>query len=149
METSRLKELIELMDRNQLEELEVVDGDQRIRLRKRPEKVREVVSMSTLHAPAGSVVPAPVETPASDAAAFDPAKAIQSPMVGTFYRSSGPDAEPFVEVGDQVQEGQVLCIVEAMKVMNEVKADRTGVVESVLLDDGNPVEFGQPLFLFS
>ncbi len=70
-------------------------------------------------------------------------------MVGTFYRSPGPDADPFVEVGDQVQEGQVLCIVEAMKVMNEVKADRTGVVESVLLDDGNPVEFGQPLFLFS
>lgn len=150
VETSRLKELIELMDRNQLEELEVVDGDQRIRLRKRPEKVREVVSMNTLQVPTGSVVPAPVDAPASDAAAaFDPAKTIQSPMVGTFYRSSGPDADPFVEVGDQVQEGQVLCIVEAMKVMNEVKADRTGVVESVLLDDGNPVEFGQPLFLFS
>jgi acetyl-CoA carboxylase biotin carboxyl carrier protein len=150
VETSRLKELIELMDRNQLEELEVVDGDQRIRLRKRPEKVREVVSMNTFQAPPGSVVPAPAETAASDtAAAFDPAKVIQSPMVGTFYRSPGPDADPVVEVGDQVQEGQVLCIVEAMKVLNEVKADRTGVVESVLLDDGNPVEFGQPLFLFS
>ncbi|MDE0959457.1 MAG: acetyl-CoA carboxylase biotin carboxyl carrier protein [Planctomycetota bacterium] len=150
METSRLKELIELMDRNQLEELEVVEGDHRIRLRKRPERVREVVSMTAVPTPTGSAVPTSVETTGSVVEpAMDPAKVIQSPMVGTFYRSPGPDAEAFVDVGDQVQEGQVLCIVEAMKVMNEVKADRAGVVDSVLLEDGNPVEFGQPLFLFS
>ncbi len=150
VETSRLKELIELMDRNQLEELEVVDGDQRIRLRKRPESTREVVSVSTNPAaapPPGSVA-AQGEVVAA-APGVDPELTIQSPMVGTFYRSAGPGTEPFVEVGDQIQEGQVLCIVEAMKVMNEVKSDRAGVVATVLVDDGNPVEFGQPLFHFS
>ena len=150
VETSRLKELIELMDRNQLEELEVVDGDQRIRLRKRPESPREVVTMTTTPAagtPPGSSA-AQGEVMATEPG-IEPELTIQSPMVGTFYRSPGPGTEPFVEVGDQIQEGQVLCIVEAMKVMNEVKSDRAGVVASVLVDDGKPVEYGQPLFLFS
>ncbi len=150
METARLKELIELMDRNQLEELEVVDGEQRIRLRKRPEPSREVVTMTSAVAQANASAGAVGDDAASSAEpAVDPAKAIQSPMVGTFYRSPGPDAEPFVEIGDQVEEGQVLCIVEAMKVMNEVKSDRAGVVDSVMVVDGTAVEFGQPLFLFS
>jgi acetyl-CoA carboxylase biotin carboxyl carrier protein len=150
VETARLKELIELMDRNQLEELEVVDGEQRIRLRKRPEPSREVVTMTSVAPQAGVAVGAAGDEAASSSEpAVDPAKAIQSPMVGTFFRSPGPDAEPFVEIGDQVQEGQVLCIVEAMKVMNEVKSDRAGVVDSVMVVDGTAVEFGQPLFLFS
>ncbi len=150
VETSRLKELIELMDRNQLEELEVVDGDQRIRLRKRPEANRAGVSMAAI--PAAGALPGTSGSQGEELPAepgIDPELTIQSPMVGTFYRSPGPGTEPFVEVGDQIQEGQVLCIVEAMKVMNEVKSDRAGVVATVLVDDGNPVEFGQPLFLFS
>ena len=154
VDTQRLKELIELMDRNQLEELEVVDGEQRVRLRKKPEKPREVVQVAAglpavsavPTAPAAAGGPAPA---AADAAAVDPSAAVLSPMVGTFYRAPGPGAEPFVEEGDQVEEGQVLCIVEAMKVLNEVKAEKSGVIGSSLVEDGTPVEFGQPLFSFS
>jgi acetyl-CoA carboxylase biotin carboxyl carrier protein len=152
VDTQRLKELIELMDRNQLEELEVVDGEQRVRLRKKPEKTREVVqvaagvpAVAAAPMPAGSADPAAAE----EAAPVDASSAVLSPMVGTFYRAPGPGAEPFVEIGDQVEEGQVLCIVEAMKVMNEVKAERSGVIGSSLVEDGTPVEFGQPLFSFS
>ncbi|HIC23247.1 MAG TPA: acetyl-CoA carboxylase biotin carboxyl carrier protein [Planctomycetes bacterium] len=153
VETARLKELIELMDRNQLEELEVVEGDTRIRLRKKPERSAEVVSMTTI--PAMSVPGAvPVDAAASAGKSdpepvLDESNMVRSPMVGTFYRSPGPGVEAFVETGDQVEEGQVLCIVEAMKVMNEVKADRSGTIASVLIDDGSPVEFGQLLFSFS
>jgi len=155
VDTQRLKELIELMDRNQLEELEVVDGEQRVRLRKKPENTREVVQVA-------SALPAVPASPSAgggagvaqasapdEAATVDPASAVLSPMVGTFYRAPGPGADPFVEIGDQVEEGQVLCIVEAMKVMNEVKAEKSGVIGSSLVEDGTAVEFGQPLFSFS
>ena len=153
VETARLKELIELMDRNNLEELEVVEGETRIRLRKKPDRSPEVVSMTTHPAllasgaipvdPGANVGESPPET------VVDETRTVRSPMVGTFFRSPGPGTEAFVETGDQVEEGQVLCIVEAMKVMNEVKADRSGTIDSVLIDDGSPVEFGQPLFSFS
>ena len=151
VDTQRLKELIELMDRNQLEELEVVDGEQRVRLRKKPEKTREVVQVAAgVPAVAAAAPAAAADTGATaEAAPVDASNAVLSPMVGTFYRAPGPGAEPFIEVGDQVEEGQVLCIVEAMKVMNEVKAERSGVISSHLVEDGTPVEFGQPLFSFS
>jgi acetyl-CoA carboxylase biotin carboxyl carrier protein len=153
VETARLKELIELMDRHQLEELEVVEGDTRIRLRKKPERPPEVVSMTTI--PAMSVPDSVSVDAAASSGKPTPesvvveSDTVRSPMVGTFYRSSGSGVEAFVETGDQVEEGQVLCIVEAMKVMNEVKADRSGTIAAVLIDDGSPVEFGQPLFSFS
>lgn len=151
VDTQRLKELIELMDRNQLEELEVVDGEQRVRLRKKPEKTREVVQVAAGVPAAAAAAPAAAADAGAtaEAAPVDASNAVLSPMVGTFYRAPGPGAEPFVEVGDQVEEGQVLCIVEAMKVMNEVKAERSGVISSHLVEDGTPVEFGQPLFSFS
>ena len=148
MDTQRLKELIELMDRNQLEELEVVDCEQRVRLRKKPEQTREVVQVAAAVPASPTSVPAAVPT-SEQSAVVDPTMAVLSPMVGTFYRSPGPSADPFIEIGDSVEEGQVLCIVEAMKVMNEVKAERSGVIASSLVEDGVPVEFGQPLFSFS
>ena len=111
MDTQRLKELIELMDRNQLEELEVVDGEQRVRLRKKPEKPREVVQVAA-GVPAAAAPAAAADSGATaEAAPVDASNAVLSPMVGTFYRAPGPGAEPFIEVGDQVEEGQVLCIV--------------------------------------
>lgn len=153
METSRLKELIELMDRNQLEELEVVEGETRIRLRKKPDRGPEVVSMTamptmSLAGEVAATAPVSPGEPNSEAI-LDDSRTVKSPMVGTFFRSPSPDAEAFVDTGDQVEEGQVLCIVEAMKVMNEVKAERSGVIASVLIEDGSSVEFGQPLFSFS
>ena len=89
------------------------------------------------------------EIPAADAGGGDESEfdAIVSPMVGTFYRASAPDSEPFVDVGDRVEVGEILCIIEAMKLMNEIEADRSGVIKKVLVHDNQPVEFGQPLFL--
>lgn len=142
MDTARLKELIELMNRHQLEELEVEDDGFRARLKKRGEK--EVVAMPGLLQGMPAGVPSAGAAPA--APAVDESLLIPSPLVGTFYRSPSPEADSFVEVGDKIEPDQVLCIVEAMKVMNEVKSDRSGVIEEVLVENGEPVEFGTPLF---
>lgn len=143
MDTSKLKELVELMNRYQLEELSVEEGGFKAHLKKTSERVKEVVTIpgglpaaALPAASMGAAAPAPI----------DDASAIKSPLVGTFYRSPSPEADSFVETGDRVEEGQVLCIVEAMKVMNEVKADRAGVVQDCLVENGQAVEFGTPLF---
>ncbi len=141
MDLSRVKELIELMDRHRLEELELEEEGFRVRLSK-GERVREVITVPAAGAPAvaGGVPAAAAEDP------VDLAGAVTSPMVGTFFRSPNPDSDPFVEVGDRIDEGHVLCIIEAMKVMNEVKAERGGSVEAILVENGESIEFGQPLF---
>ena len=146
MDTGRLKDLIELMNRHQLEELEIEDDGFRARLKKKGEK--EVVAMPGLLPAVPGGVPAMGAAPAAggEAAPVDEALLIPSPLVGTFYRSPSPEADAFVDVGDRIEPDQVLCIVEAMKVMNEVKSDRAGVIEEILVDNGEPVEFGTPLF---
>ncbi len=141
MELSRLKELIDLMDRNQLEELEVEDGDFKVRLRKKGDKIREVVTVPAAQAPVGGASPVNVAVPEAE----EIGEVVPSPMVGTFYRSSSPGSDPFVDEGDKVEEGQVLCIIEAMKVMNEVKSDRAGTIGEILVENGAAVEFNQPL----
>ncbi len=125
------------MNRHQLEELEVEENGFRVRLKKRGDVLKEVVTQIT----AGSTPS--LEKPEE---LVDEALLIRSPMVGTFYRSPNPEAEPFVEEGDRAEEGKVLCIIEAMKVMNEVKAERTLTIEEALVRNGEPVEYGQPLF---
>jgi len=97
-------------------------------------------------AAAGATVPPTAGEPAPEEAAKSTLPEITSPMVGTFYRAPSPDSPPYVEVGDRVEEGQVVCIVEAMKLMNEISADRSGVVEEICVENAQPVEFGQPLF---
>lgn len=145
MDTSKLKELIELMNRYQLEELSVEEGSFKAHLKKRDDRVKEVIAVP--NALPGAPLAAPVAAAGAPAAApADEANHITSPLVGTFYQSPSPDADAFVEVGDRVEEGQVLCIVEAMKVMNEVKADRSGVLQEVLVENGAAVEYGTPLF---
>ena len=154
MDVARLKELIQLMDRNQLAELEVEGEDFKVRLRKKEESVREVVSVPAMGMapmaapPAGAAAGA--AAPAGDATdAIPEENLIRAPMVGTFYRSPSPESDPFVETGDKVEEGQTICIIEAMKVMNEVKEERSGTIEAALTDNGEPVEFGTPLFRIS
>ncbi len=144
MDLARIRELIDLMNRHRLEELEVEEGGSRVRLRK--QGIQPVVE----HWNAAPQVPggeaqAAAAVPASAASPDDPT-IVRSPMVGTFYRSPNPDAEPFFEVEDTVEEGAVLCIIEAMKVMNEIKAERGGILEEVLAENGEPVEYGTPLF---
>ena len=149
MDLSRLKELIQLMDRNQLVELEVEAEGTKVRLRKKGETVREVVSMAgmPMAATAPAAAPGAAAPAGGDGADSVPEEnLIRAPMVGTYYRSPSPESDPFVEVGDKIEEGQTLCIIEAMKVMNEVKAERSGVLEAMMVENGESVEYGTPLF---
>lgn len=138
------------MDRNQLAELEVESEGFKVRLRKKGDTVREIMSMPA-GIPVAGLGPSPaVGAPGEpQAAAIPEENLIRAPMVGTFYLSPSPESEPFVEIGDSVEEGKTLCIIEAMKVMNEVKAERSGTIEGILVENSDTVEYGTPLFRIS
>ena len=140
MDLENVRKVIELLEESNLTEIEVREGETTIR-----------VSRQLAAAPAAAAVSVPVATPepATPVPLATTGEMLRAPMVGTFYRAPSPDAPPFVETGDRVREGQVLCIIESMKMMNQVKADRSGVIEAVLVDNGTPVEFDQPLFSIS
>ena len=144
MEIKKIKELIGILEKSDLEELELSDKDSSIHLVKRR-------ATNMLAAPAMPVAaPAPVAPPAESAAPESTGgnvDAITSPMVGTFYSSPSPDAKSFVEVGDTIKVGDVVCIIEAMKTMNKIKSEKNGKVKSIPVENGNPVEFGQKLFI--
>ncbi|MCZ7561096.1 MAG: acetyl-CoA carboxylase biotin carboxyl carrier protein [Burkholderiaceae bacterium] len=148
MDLRKLKTLIDLVAESGISELEITEGDGRVRIVKSPYGTAGLSPPMPLAA-AAAVPAAPVAAPAAAAAAPEvPAgHMVKSPMVGTFYRSAQPGAEPFVSVGSEVKEGDTLCIIEAMKLMNEIEADKTGTIKAVLVDNGSPVEFGQPLFV--
>ena len=144
MVLKEIKEMIQLMHEHHLVELEVEREGMKIRLKKNG----ETVTQSVVAVPAPVAAPAPAAAPAAQT----PAPAvnrtpIKSPMVGTFYRAPAPDAPPFVETGQTIDVGQVVCIIEAMKLMNEIKAETKGRVVEIPIDNGDPVEFGQPLFI--
>lgn len=151
MDLRKLKTLIDLVSESGVAELEITEGEDRVRIVNRPAVT--VAEPVTVAAPA--VVTATVAQPAAPAAAPAPAatepqtnsRSITSPMVGTFYRAPSPGAAPFVEVGDTVKKGQVIGIIEAMKLLNEVEADQDGVVTGFTVENGQPVEFGQPLLI--
>jgi len=150
MDLRKLKTLIELVETSGIAELEIQEGEERVRITRALAPSAHTVMMHAPMAPAPQ--PAPVAAPAAPVAApavvEEPSgHVVKSPMVGTFYRAASPGAKAFVEVGDAVKEGDTLCIVEAMKLMNEIEADASGVVKAVLAENGQPVEFGQPLFL--
>ena len=150
MDLRKLKTLIELVETSGIAELEIQEGEERVRITRALAPSAHTVMMHAPMAPAPQ--PAPVAAPAAPVAApavvEEPSgHVVKSPMVGTFYRAASPGAKAFVEVGDAVKEGDTLCIVEAMKLMNEIEADASGVVKAVLAENGQPVELGQPLFL--
>jgi acetyl-CoA carboxylase biotin carboxyl carrier protein len=152
MDLKLLQRLIRIMKRGELTELEIEEKDSGLRLRLRRGGEAPAAQVHLLQgAPVGGSMPAPGPHPgAAPAASAAPARAghtISSPMVGTFYRSSSPDSEPFVQVGSRIQAESPLCIIEAMKVMNEIKSEIAGEILEVLVENGEPVEFGQPLFL--
>jgi len=152
MDLKLLQRLIRIMKRGELTELEIEEKDSGLRLRLRRGGEAPATQVHLLQgAPVGGSMPAPGPHPgAAPAASAAPARAghtISSPMVGTFYRSSSPDSEPFVQVGSRIQAESPLCIIEAMKVMNEIKSEVAGEILEVLVENGEPVEFGQPLFL--
>ncbi len=153
MDTEKVKELIDLMKANDLSELEIVDGQTRIILKRHSHQVApQIIATTPVMQPApGALNPqtAPETTQESERASEEneDLDQITSPIVGTFYAAPSPNAEPFINVGSHVESEDVVCIIEAMKVMNEIKSEITGTIKKVLVTNGSAVEFGQPLFL--
>lgn len=146
MDLRKLKKLIDLVQESGIAELEITEGEEKVKIVK-----GGTVSLMTTAAPAAAPAPAaaleakPAATPPAEPAGQE-GHVVKAPMVGTFYRSPSPDAKPFVEVGQSVKEGDTICIIEAMKLMNEIESEVDGVVRAVLAENGEPVEYGQPLF---
>ncbi len=148
MDLRKLKTLIDLVAESGISELEITEGDGKVRIVKGP------VHLPAAHAPAPQVIHtaaagshgATAPAPAPEAPAPVAGHLVKSPMVGTFYRSAQPGSDPFVQVGSVVREGDTLCIIEAMKLLNEIEADKSGTIKACLVENGQPVEYGQPLF---
>lgn len=149
MDLRKLKKLIDLVEESGIAEIEVTEGEEKVRI------TRTTAAAAPVYAAPAPAATAPVAAPAAPAAAApaaapaarDLSNAQKSPMVGTFYRAPGPNAAAFVEVGQQVKVGDTLCIIEAMKLMNEIEAEKSGVVKEILVENGTPVEYGEPLFI--
>lgn len=151
MDLRKLKTLIDLVAESSIAELEVTEGESKVRIVKSsPLPQNQVVMMQPSAMPqaaAPAPAPAPGAAPVAPVAAEPQGHVVKSPMVGTFYRSSSPGAAPFIEIGSSVKVGDTICIIEAMKLLNEIDADATGVIKSILVENGQPVEYGQPLFI--
>lgn len=149
MDLRKLKTLIDLVSDSDIAELEITEGDGKVKIVKSSPVTQTVAYMpdpaamaAAAPAAAAGATPAAAPVPAAPAG-----HVVKAPMVGTFYRAPNPGASPFVEVGQSVKEGDPLCIIEAMKLLNEIEADKSGVIKEVLIDNGEPVEYGQPLFV--
>jgi acetyl-CoA carboxylase biotin carboxyl carrier protein len=150
MDLRKLKALIDLVEKSGIAELEITEGEEKVRIAKQGGAVPPPTYLHPVP-PAPQAAPAPVAAAPAPAEAAAPAEpeghVVKAPMVGTFYRSSAPGAQAFVEVGQPVKAGDTLCIIEAMKLMNEIEADASGVIKAILVENGQPVEYGQPLFI--
>lgn len=152
MDLRKLKKLIDLVEESGIAEIEVTEGEEKVRITR-----STAVQQPAYYAHPAPVAPAAAPAPAPAAIATAPAaptaaeadlsKAQRSPMVGTFYRAPSPSSPAFAEVGQSVKEGDTLCIIEAMKLMNEIEAERSGVIKAILVENGHPVEYGEPLFI--
>ena len=150
MDIRKVKKLIELLEESNINEIEIKEGEESVRISRGSSTAQMIQAAPMMAAPAVAPAAAPVAAPATDAAPAAPAgHTVNSPMVGTFYRSPSPSAPAFVEVGKTVKAGDVICIVEAMKMMNQIEADKSGVVEAILVEDGQPVEYDQPLIIIA
>ncbi|HEY5700896.1 MAG TPA: acetyl-CoA carboxylase biotin carboxyl carrier protein [Gammaproteobacteria bacterium] len=148
MDIRKVKKLIELLESSGIDELEIREGEESVRLSRHN---RHLPAAAVPASPAAPTIHAPAAAPgvaAEDNAAADAGgHVVTAPMVGTFYLSPSPGAKPFVEVGKRVQLGDTICIIEAMKILNQIEADSTGVISAILVENGQPVEFGQPLMV--
>ena len=153
MDLRKLKKLIDLVQESGIAELEITEGEEKVKIVKGGAVSLAPVAVAPAAA-AAEARPVAAVTPAPAAAGAAPPPApeghvVKAPMVGTFYRTPSPDAKPFVEVGQAVKEGDTICIIEAMKLMNEIEADASGTVKAILVENGQPVEYGQPLFILA
>lgn len=152
MDLRKLKTLIDLVQNSGISELEISEGEEKIRIAKQlsaPQTAMVNLPVAGHATTSAAVPPAPTFAATPEAVPAIAGHQVKSPMVGTFYRASAPGAAPFVEVGQAVQVGQTLCVIEAMKLMNEIEAEVAGTVTAILVENGQPVEFGQPLFVIS
>ena len=152
MDLRKLKTLIDLVSESNVSELEITEAEGKVRIVKGPVGAPVAVAAPVMvaapaAAPASPAPAAPDATPAPVEASAQSGHLVKSPMVGTFYTSSSPEAKPFVQVGSVVKEGETICIIEAMKILNEIEADKSGTVTRILVDNGQAVEYGQPMFM--
>ena len=152
MDLRKLKKLIDLVQESGIAELEITEGEEKVKIVKGGGGSAALPSHNAAAAPAAGPAVEPMRAAPTAATPAEPEPAqegqlVKAPMVGTFYRSPSPDAKPFVEVGQAVKKGDTVCIVEAMKLMNEIETDVAGVVKAILVENGQPVEYGQPLFV--
>lgn len=146
MDLRKIKTLIDLVEQSGISELEITEGEERVRIsRTPPASAAPMAATQHVVLPVGSTAAAPAAAPTVEVPAEPEGHVIKAPMVGTFYRSSAPGAKPFVDVGQSVKAGDPVCIIEAMKLLNEIDADRDGVIKEILVENGQPVEYGQPL----
>ncbi len=154
MDLRKLKKLIDLVEQSGIAELEITEGEEKVRISRSGAVQPAVTAAPAPVSPVAAHPPAqPTAAASSDAGLPNAAPSapegyvMKAPMVGTFYRSPAPGAKPFVEVGQSVGEGEALCIIEAMKLLNEIESDRAGTIKAILVENGHPVEYGQPLFV--
>jgi acetyl-CoA carboxylase biotin carboxyl carrier protein len=147
MDLRKLKTLIDLVSESNISELEIAEADGKVRIVKTPSPQQAVAASPSLLAPAPVVLQAPVAEAVGSAPQESSGNVVKSPMVGTFYRSANPGSDPFVEIGSVVKVGEPVCIIEAMKIMNEIETDAAGTIKEILCENGQAVEFGQPLFI--
>jgi acetyl-CoA carboxylase biotin carboxyl carrier protein len=154
MDIRKIKKLIELLEESGIAEIEIKEGEEAVRISRMPTGTSAIHGMPTYAMPMAAPLAAPAQAASAPAAAEAPAArprtnehVVTAPMVGTFYSASSPGSKPFVEIGDEVKVGQTLCIIEAMKMMNQIESDKSGRVTSIMARNGDPVEFGQPLFV--
>lgn len=148
MDIRKIKKLIELLEESNIEELEISEGEESVRI-SRGSRNAVAAPIQTYVQPAPAAAPVAAPAPVAEAPAAPTGHQVKSPMVGTFYAASSPGSDPFVKVGQSVKAGDVICIVEAMKMMNQIEADKAGVIEAILVSDGEPVEYDQPLVVIA
>ena len=149
MDLRKLKKLIDLVEESGISELELTEGEEKVRISRHIAGGQPPIQFAQPYMAAPATLPATAPA-AAEAASAPPAidgHVVKSPMVGTFYRAPSPDAKVFVDVGSSVSAGDTLCIIEAMKLLNEIEADKSGVIKAILVENGQPVEYGEPLFI--
>jgi acetyl-CoA carboxylase biotin carboxyl carrier protein len=147
MDLRKLKTLIDLVSESNVSELEITEAEGKVRIVKGGGAFVQPFSQPHSQSVGGQALAAPVPAAPAPVAAAPAGHMVKSPMVGTFYRSASPGAKPFVEIGAQVKEGETICIIEAMKILNEIESDKTGTITQILCENGQAVEYGQPLFV--
>lgn len=147
MDTRKIKALIALLEESDVAEIEIHEGEESVRISRYSAQPQVVAAMPAAAPPAPAAAPPAAEVPTPGEPAVPAGHEITSPMVGTFYRAPSPGAKPFVEVGQQVSVGDTLCIIEAMKMLNHIDADKSGKIVAILVENGQPIEYGQPLFV--